>query len=174
MTEVLTEKRSLLVPIGVVHILASEGMITEIQLLADDRKQAIKQKHELSDINARVLNIAAQQIEEYFSASRQMFSLPLRTQGRTPFSRQVYSCLEAIPFGEVRTYSELAVAAGHPKAARAVGQMMARNRFPLVLPCHRVLGKQGKMTGFSGGAGISTKEWLLEFERDSLAKKSFD
>ena len=167
------EKLRLPVPVGVAVISARGGKIAEILLLPAENPLLGGDGQEISYYNATVLKLAALQIQEYFSAERMKFSLPLEPQGKTEFSRRIYAGLENIPFGALRTYGELAAAAGQPHAARAVGQAMARNRFSLVLPCHRVIGCHGKMTGFSGGKGISTKEWLLAFENKVLAKSAF-
>jgi methylated-DNA-[protein]-cysteine S-methyltransferase len=109
---------------------------------------------------------AMAQIREYFEGKRRTFSLRLSFDRFSPFTADVLKQLSAIPFGKTVTYGELAAAAGRPGAARAVGRAMAVNPFILVIPCHRVLGVGGKMIGYSGGSGITTKEWLLGFERD--------
>lgn len=164
----LVESLRVRVPIGAVQISAKEGKIFEILLKPAKNFPLEVEEQEISFANTAVLKLAAMQIQEYFAGGRKKFSLPLCPQGKSDFSRKIYACLESIPYGEMCTYGELAVTAGFPRAARAVGQMMARNRFPLVLPCHRVIGCQGRMTGFSGGEGISTKEWLLKFEKTAL------
>jgi methylated-DNA-[protein]-cysteine S-methyltransferase len=108
---------------------------------------------------------ALKQLREYFSGSRRKFQLQLDFGTLPHFTIQVLKALEQIPFGETVTYGALAGRAGRPGAARAVGGVMAANPFPLVLPCHRVLGAGGKLTGYSGGGGLATKQWLLEFEK---------
>jgi len=108
---------------------------------------------------------AMNQIAEYFDGERRGFDLPLDFEGLTPFSVEILDALQKVPYGAVLTYKELAALAGHPRAARAVGRVMAMNRFPIVLPCQRVVGRGGGMTGYSGGGGVATKEWLLRFER---------
>jgi methylated-DNA-[protein]-cysteine S-methyltransferase len=85
-----------------------------------------------------------------------------------PFQRQVLELCFAIPSGHTRTYGQLAYQSGSPKAARAVGGAMARNRWPLIIPCHRVVGGTGNLTGYSGVGGTKTKQWLLELESPSL------
>lgn len=105
---------------------------------------------------------ALQQLEEYFSGRRKSFSLPLAPQG-TDFMKNVWQCLCAIPFGETRSYREIAAAAGNPKASRAVGLANNRNPIPLIIPCHRVIGSNGKLTGYRGG--LETKQQLLEIEQ---------
>ena len=101
------------------------------------------------------------QIKEYLDGNRKTFDLPLAPKG-TKFQKQVWQALSDIPYGQTRTYKEIAVAAGNPKAVRAVG--MANNRNPLivVVPCHRVIGSDGKMLGYA--AGVDKKEFLLRLE----------
>ena len=101
------------------------------------------------------------QIKEYLDGNRKTFDLPLAPKG-TKFQKQVWQALSDIPYGQTRTYKEIAVALGNPKAVRAVG--MANNRNPLivVVPCHRVIGSDGKMTGYA--AGVDKKEFLLRLE----------
>jgi methylated-DNA-[protein]-cysteine S-methyltransferase len=111
---------------------------------------------------------AQRQFEEYFRGERRDFDLPLELAGIPPFSSAVLRQLVWVPYGTTVTYGELAAAVGSPGAARAVGRAMATNPLPLVIPCHRVVGRGGKMTGYSGGEGIATKEWLLEHERLQL------
>ena len=107
---------------------------------------------------------ARQQLAEYFAGERQQFELPLALAG-TPFQRSVYDALRAIPYGETRSYSDIAAVIGRPKAVRAVGAANGRNPLPIVVPCHRVIGKGGGLVGFGGG--LPVKERLLALERNS-------
>ena len=104
-------------------------------------------------------------ISQYFAGKRQHFDLPLDPQG-TPFQRTVWDALLAIPFGETRTYGQLAKQLGNPNATRAVGAANGRNPIAIIVPCHRVVGSTGKLTGFAGG--LHTKSFLLELEARSL------
>jgi methylated-DNA-[protein]-cysteine S-methyltransferase len=104
---------------------------------------------------------AARQLDEYFDGSRTAFDLPLAPRG-TPFQRLVWEELARIPFGTTVTYAELAARAGHAGAARAVGAAVARNPISIVVPCHRVVGADGTLTGYAGG--IARKAYLLEHE----------
>jgi methylated-DNA-[protein]-cysteine S-methyltransferase len=108
------------------------------------------------------LTAAVRQLGEYFGGDRTAFDLDLAPQG-TAFERRVWEELLAIPYGETRSYGEIARAIGRPEAARAVGAANGRNPIPIVIPCHRVLGASGALTGFGGG--LDTKRWLLEHER---------
>ena len=104
------------------------------------------------------------QIEEYFAGQRKTFRFSLEFSGATPFQRSVYEILLTIPFGEVRSYGWLAREIGNPRALRAVGHANGRNRWPLVIPCHRVVGSEGYLTGFSASGGLELKARLLRHE----------
>lgn len=101
------------------------------------------------------------QLEEYFAGKRREFDLPLAPQG-TPFQRRVWNALTKIPFGKAVSYSDIAERIGNPNAVRAVGLANGRNPIPIVIPCHRVIGKDGSLTGYGGGLPI--KEKLLQLE----------
>ena len=105
---------------------------------------------------------AGQQLDEYFAARRTEFDVPLAELGGSEFERAVWAQLAEIPYGEMRTYGEVAKAVGDPLAARAVGVACNRNPIAIVLPCHRVVGADGKLVGFGGG--LPTKRFLLELE----------
>ncbi|HFE45507.1 MAG TPA: methylated-DNA--[protein]-cysteine S-methyltransferase [Nannocystis exedens] len=101
------------------------------------------------------------QLREYFAGKRRIFDLQLRTQG-TDFQRRAWRALLAIPYGETRTYGQQAAALGSANASRAVGRANSLNPLPIVVPCHRVIGSKGQLTGFAGG--LERKRWLLEHE----------
>ena len=109
------------------------------------------------------------QITEYFAGKRRSFDLPLCLKG-TEFQLQVWRALQNIPFGEVRSYKEIAQEIGRPKAFRAVGMANSKNPIPLIIPCHRVIGANGKLTGFANGLEI--KSQLLNFESEQIGKIS--
>lgn len=102
------------------------------------------------------------QLEEYFAAERESFELPLSMQG-TDFQRAVWSALQEIPYGQTRSYGEIATQVGEPGAARAVGIANARNPISIVVPCHRVIGANGTLTGYGGG--LPRKQYLLDLEQ---------
>ncbi|WP_374013720.1 methylated-DNA--[protein]-cysteine S-methyltransferase [Pseudoxanthomonas koreensis] len=108
-----------------------------------------------------LLDRARAQLDDYFAGRRRVFDLPLAPQG-TPFQRQVWFALATIAFGRTVSYAQLAAQLGRPTATRAVGAANGRNPLPIVLPCHRVIGANGALTGFSGG--LPTKRFLLELE----------
>lgn len=111
-----------------------------------------------------LLEEAARQLEEYFAGQRKEFSLPLAPKG-TEFQLRVWQALLQIPYGETRSYGELAAMVGNPKACRAVGGANHRNPLSILIPCHRVVGTKGSLTGYAGGLAI--KEFLLKLESEA-------
>lgn len=109
-----------------------------------------------------LLRKAAEEIGDYFAGSRRKFTLPLAPEG-TPFQQKVWEALRTIPYGETRTYKQIAIQIGHNQSFRAVGMASNRNPIAIVVPCHRVIGYDGKLTGYAGGLNI--KEQLLELEK---------
>ena len=110
-----------------------------------------------------ILALAAQQLEEYFHGLRRDFTIPLKANG-TQFQQQVWQALTHIPYGTTHTYKELAETIGKPKASRAVGSACNRNPLPIVIPCHRVIGSSGSLTGYAGG--LELKAMLLKMEEE--------
>ena len=113
-----------------------------------------------------VLERTREQLEEYFAGTRSAFDLPLEATG-TPFEERVWDALRRIPYGTTTSYGELARRLGDPKASRAVGIANARNPIPIIIPCHRVIGANGDLTGYGGG--LDRKLWLLKHEGCYLA-----
>jgi methylated-DNA-[protein]-cysteine S-methyltransferase len=124
-----------------------------------------------ADLGDPVLETAAAQLGEYFAGRRTEFEVPLGDVGGSEFERAVWAQLAAIPYGEMRTYGEVATAVGDSSAARAVGVACNRNRLPVVLPCHRVVGADGKLVGFGGG--LPRKRFLLELEARVRVERDF-
>jgi methylated-DNA-[protein]-cysteine S-methyltransferase len=112
--------------------------------------------------SARPIDPARRQLDEYFEGKRQRFELAVDLKLQADFNRRVLRELARVPYGEVVTYGELAARAARPRAARAVGTVMNRNPLPIVLPCHRVIGANGKLVGYGGG--LERKETLLRLE----------
>ena len=142
-------------PIGKLLIAADDDRICEIRALKAG--EALPAAHGDSPLPARAVN----QLREYFAGKRKTFDLPLSRQG-TAFERAVWQTLEEIPFGETRSYGQLAGMLGRPKAARAVGRACARNPLLIVVPCHRVIASSGALTGFA--TGMEAKRLLLALE----------
>jgi len=124
-------------------------------------KMAMEPKPEWIE-SARTFHETIRQLRAYFARELREFELPLAPQG-TPFQLSVWNRLREIPYGETISYGELAKRVGNAKASRAVGMANGRNPLPIVVPCHRVIGSSGKLTGFGGG--LPTKELLLNLER---------
>jgi methylated-DNA-[protein]-cysteine S-methyltransferase len=143
-------------PFGTITMAASDAGLTSITLGP--------QKDNRSDLNFKhvILDAAEEQLTQYFEKKRTTFDLPLCLQG-TEFQKQVWNILREIPYGQTISYGEQAKQLGNPKASRAVGGANGKNPLPIVIPCHRVIGKDGSLTGFSGG--MEWKKALLEWER---------
>lgn len=114
-----------------------------------------------------LLDEATRQLAAWFAGERTRFDLPLSPRG-TPFQLAVWEALREIPFGETRSYGQIASGLGHPKAVRAVGAANGRNPIAIIVPCHRVIGADGSLVGYGGG--MERKRWLLGHEREVLAK----
>jgi methylated-DNA-[protein]-cysteine S-methyltransferase len=143
-------------PIGRLRLLSSGDRLAAIEFEGHHRDPG-------SDTEAAdaVLECAAGQLRQYFAGRRRQFDLPLAPSG-TAFQRAVWDALAAIPWGVVRSYTDIARAIDRPSAVRAVGAANGRNPLPIVIPCHRVIGSNGSLTGFAGGLEI--KRQLLELE----------
>lgn len=115
-----------------------------------------------------ILAQCVQQLDEYFAGTRVTFDLPLVAEG-TDFQRAAWNVLTTIPYGQTLSYAQQAAQAGSPAATRAVGSANGRNPIAIVIPCHRVIGADGSLTGFGGG--IDTKRWLLEHEQSVVAAR---
>jgi methylated-DNA-[protein]-cysteine S-methyltransferase len=158
-------------PIGWLGLVCGQGCLLEI--VSEPQAAAARERigrlcPEAQEQCATVCAAAVRQLDDYFQGRCRRFRLPLALDALTPFTAQVLRTLARVPFGSTLTYAELAALAGFPRAARAVGRVMATNPFPIVIPCHRVIGAGGKLTGYSGGEGIATKQWLLRFEAAKL------
>ncbi|MBN1306136.1 MAG: methylated-DNA--[protein]-cysteine S-methyltransferase [Anaerolineales bacterium] len=110
-----------------------------------------------------------EQLEEYLAGQRQEFTIPIDWTVLRPFQQIVLQTTFKIPYGQTRTYKELAEEVSLPRAARAIGRVQATNPMPLVIPCHRVIGSDRKLKGYGGGKGLPTKQWLLKLEGALIA-----
>ncbi len=124
-------------------------------------QQEAERTPEILSMSSRVQAETAKQLEEYFAGTRKVFDLPLCPEG-TDFQKRVWKALLEIPYGETRTYQEIAQKAGSPRGFRAVGMANHNNPIMIVIPCHRVIGKDGSLTGYGGG--LDMKERLLKLE----------
>jgi methylated-DNA-[protein]-cysteine S-methyltransferase len=107
---------------------------------------------------------AALLLRKYFAGERVSFGLPVDRSGFTSFQAEVYAEVAGITYGVVRSYAEIAARIGRPRTARGVGSAMARNPLPIIIPCHRVVGASGALTGYSAPGGVMSKQWLLQME----------
>jgi len=146
-------------PLGALVVEASERGLTYIDLARSGDHE-----HVSEPAPGSILAEAVRQLEEYFAGSRRDFDLPLDLQ-MGEFERRVMEELARVPYGTMVSYGELAAMAGHPGAARAVGNVMRTNQLMIVLPCHRVIGADGSLRGYGGlGCGLDHKRMLLELE----------
>ena len=113
----------------------------------------------------QLTSLALRQVEEYLTGERQQFTLPIDWRPFTAFQADVYQAVIAIPYGDTRTYQKIAAQVNRPRAARAVGAANAANPLPIIIPCHRLVGKDGSLRGYGGKGGIHTKQWLLDLEQ---------
>lgn len=147
---------------GTIYILVNETELIDISLSEDDwEKVSKKYEVEYSQENMLIKEVC-KQLTEYFKSERKSFSFPVSFSG-TRFQQQVWNELLKIPYGETRCYADIANAIDNPKAVRAVGQANRKNPIPIVVPCHRVIGKDKSLTGYSG-TRTDLKEKLLELE----------
>jgi methylated-DNA-[protein]-cysteine S-methyltransferase len=147
-------------PIGSVAIGATDKGISDIDILSPGNSRS---EFSHSTLAQQHLNAAANQLQEYFAGKREIFELSKDISG-TPFQVATWRQIASIGFGSVRSYGEIASAIGNPRASRAVGAAVGANPIPLLIGCHRVLGANQRLTGYSAGEGIKTKIWLLEHE----------
>jgi methylated-DNA-[protein]-cysteine S-methyltransferase len=148
-------------PVGRILLTANDRALTGLYL--EDQKY-FPQLAESTGEGSRsaILDLAETQLAEYFALQRQQFDLPVAPEG-TEFQKQVWQLLQQIPFGETISYGKLAQWYGQPHASRAVGAANGRNPISIVVPCHRVIAANGKLTGYAGG--LDRKQWLLQHEK---------
>lgn len=146
-------------PVADLYLVEEQGQLVEISY------HHLKKKEEMEEKNTELLQEVKRQLEEYFSGRLQNFDLPLKPKG-TDFQKQVWKALLTIPYGETKSYEDIAKQIGKEKAVRAVGGANHVNPISIVIPCHRVIGKNGNLTGYGGG--LEVKEKLLELERKKV------
>lgn len=146
-------------PIGRISLRSVGDAVTSLDI---ERNGHVSGEGE-APVTTPVLEQAAREVQEYFTGTRTSFDVPVDLVG-TDFQRSVWAELAAIPFGETRGYGEIGLATGRATAGRAVGGAVGANPVPLLVPCHRVLASDRRITGYSAGNGVSTKVWLLDHE----------
>lgn len=145
--------------IGRIGIAEDNSVITDVVLSGEKEPSCCKLNE------TPLITRTAEQIKEYLAGQRMHFDLPLKTEG-TEFQRKVWQALLEIPYGETRSYQQIAASVGNIKACRAVGLANNRNPIAIIIPCHRVIGKNGSLTGYGGGLEIKAR--LLELEKNNL------
>jgi methylated-DNA-[protein]-cysteine S-methyltransferase len=148
-------------PVGALKLVASDKGLVAV-LWPYDSPRRVRLEETVADERHPVLVETERQLQEYFDGKRKSFSIALDMRG-TRFQKDVWEALLSIPFGGTRTYAQLATALGNPRATRAVGAANGRNPISIIVPCHRVIGSSGKLTGFAGGLDIKAR--LLDLER---------
>lgn len=148
-------------PVGELTVIGSESGVRAV-LWPNDRPGRVTIDHLVTPDRDGRLDMALDQLEEYFSGARRTFTVPLVVSG-TDFQRAVWRRLAEIPYGSTASYGEVATAIGRPSAARAVGAATGLNPISVIIPCHRLVGSTGALTGFAGG--LDAKRWLLRHEQ---------
>ncbi len=158
----MIEEAYIKTPLGIARITGDENGISSVSVLDSDEKE--------SDIIPEVLQDCVYQLQEYFSGKRQKFSLTLNAEG-TDFQKKVWDLLVEIPFGKTTSYLELSRKLGDEKAIRAVASANGKNPLWIIVPCHRVIGSNGSLTGYAGG--LWRKKWLLDHENPPAQQSLF-
>ncbi|WDZ52961.1 methylated-DNA--[protein]-cysteine S-methyltransferase [Acinetobacter vivianii] len=151
-------------PVGALKLVAHDQALVAVMWDNEDHKR-VRLAELVEDCQHPMLHKVKQQLEEYFAGQRQQFDLPLDFQG-TAFQQQVWQALLNIPYGETRSYKEIAVQLGNEKAVRAVGAANGKNPISIIAPCHRVIGSSGALVGFAGG--LDKKQILLSLEQSQI------
>lgn len=151
-------------PVGVLKLVAHDQALVAVMWDNEDHKR-VRLAELIEDRQHPMLHKVKQQLEEYFAGQRQQFDLPLDFQG-TAFQQRVWQALLSIPYGETRSYKEIAVQLGNEKAVRAVGAANGKNPISIIAPCHRVIGSSGALVGFAGG--LDKKQILLSLEQSQI------
>ena len=148
-------------PLGLLRLFADNTHLLAILWENHAPNRVVLPKSETVQAH-EVLQETVNQLQAYFAGTRTAFDVPMRLNG-TDFQQQVWHALKIIPYGQTRTYKDIATALGRPTASRAVGAAIGKNPLSIVIPCHRVLGVTGRLTGFAGGLG--SKRFLLDLEQ---------
>lgn len=151
-------------PLGNMLIVEEDNAITNLslQIQQSENLEASFSLAPMTHNSTDLLETAKSQLTEYFQGTRRIFDLPLNPSG-TPFQKKVWQALCQIPYGETRSYKEIALQIDHPKGFRAVGMANNRNPIMLIIPCHRVIGSDGALVGYA--LGLDIKKWLLDHEK---------
>lgn len=143
-------------PIGIIEIKAFDNALVSVKILSEDLLNNV-----IESTDSDIINEAKKQLQEYFNNKRKVFDLEIASVG-TEFQQKVWKVLLNIPFGKVKTYGQIAIELGAKEFTRAVGNANGKNPLWILVPCHRVIGSNSKLTGYAGG--LWRKQWLLEHE----------
>lgn len=146
-------------PIGKIEIIEENEKLIELKICNEEKNE---KKNNIIEKDTKLLLEVEKQLQEYFEGKRTKFEIPLNPKG-TEFMKKVWKELLKIPYGEVRTYKEIAEKIGNSKASRAVGMANNKNQIPIIIPCHRVIGSNNKLIGYA--LGLDMKKYLLDLER---------
>jgi methylated-DNA-[protein]-cysteine S-methyltransferase len=158
-------------PLGDLRLAASDLGLVAVEWADSqiDFDSYLERLHRLLQPRPKKLAPYARELGEYLNGKRNAFTIPIDWSLFRPFQREALQAVFRIPYGETCTYHDIALEIGRPLASRAVGRANATNPMPLVIPCHRVIGRDGKLHGYGGGEGLKTKEWLLRMEGAVIA-----
>jgi len=145
-------------PVGILEISGTAEAIYELNFT--DKKQI---ENTLNESHPAILHQCSSQLDEYFQGKRKNFTIPYVLEG-TDFQKKVWHALTEIPYGKTGSYQDIAIAVNSEKAVRAVGSANGKNKISIIIPCHRIIGANGKLTGYGGG--LWRKEWLLKHEKE--------
>jgi methylated-DNA-[protein]-cysteine S-methyltransferase len=152
-------------PIGCVSVSAGDYGLIQVDLFGfKSTRQPAHSDQQPSEPALKIARQALDEIQAYLHGNLKVFTVLLDRSRMTPFQKRVLDITYSIPFGEFRTYGQIAQLLGNPNASRAVGTALGRNPLPIIIPCHRVVASTGWLTGYSAADGIRTKQWLLELE----------
>nr|WP_319776713.1 methylated-DNA--[protein]-cysteine S-methyltransferase [uncultured Sphaerochaeta sp.] len=148
-------------PLGTLYLTSNKDALLGVSFISELREE--------QESNP-VLEMTIQQLDAYFKGENKQFTVPLELHG-TAFQMSVWKALSLVPYGTVVSYQDIAIAIGNPKAVRAVGMANNKNPISIIIPCHRVIGKQGSLTGYAGG--LDKKQWLLSHECANQNNKTY-
>lgn len=152
-------------PIGLIRVVTSNGLLLKVELIDEHWNNYLKSNSEIKK-NEMACKFAVDELKEYFSGKRKIFTVPLKIEG-TEFRKNVWASLQRIPYGEFRSYYDIAKDIGNVNAVRAVGQANKYNNIPIIIPCHRVISKNKQLIGFAGN-NTHIQEFLLKHEKIRL------
>lgn len=152
-------KKYVNLPVGKIEIIEENEKLIELNIYNEERNE---KKNNIIEEDTRLLLEVEKQLKEYFEGKRTKFEIPLNPKG-TEFMKKIWKELLKIPYGETRTYKEIAEKIGNSKASRAVGMANNKNPIPIIIPCHRVIGSNNKLVGYA--LGLDMKKYLLDLER---------